>query len=71
MIRTKTTVPLSAALLTLSTEVLAHPSHDHSHWSSPAIHAMFAAALIVAGGAGVWAYRLYRQKSQQSTKVEK
>ncbi len=71
MIRAKIIVPFSVALLTLSTEVLAHPSHDHSHWSSPAVHAMFAAALVVAVGAGVWAYRIYRQKPQQSTKVEK
>ncbi len=54
-------VPISTALLTLSTEVLAHPSHDHSHWSSPVIHAIFAA--------GVWAYHLYRQKSQQYLSV--
>lgn len=62
----KKLMPTSAALMALSTTALAHPGHDHSHWSSSAHHALFLAALVLVAGAGYSAYRHFRQRSREN-----
>lgn len=39
-------------LITLTSVANAHPGHDHSHWMSDFLHAMFYASLAIAIGSG-------------------
>lgn len=43
---------LSAA--SLSGAVLAHPGHDHDHWSSSATHAVLLMSVLAVAAAAVW-----------------
>jgi hypothetical protein len=38
----------------LSGTVLAHPGHDHAHWSSSAAHAALLLSALGVTAAGVW-----------------
>lgn len=57
--------------LGLSANVLAHTGHDHSHWTSPAMHALAYAAVIAIAGAGVWALRQHKAKQRGNQQEEK
>lgn len=35
----------------------AHPGHEHAHWSSPLVHALFYLAILAAAGTGVYLLR--------------
>ncbi|MBM6550725.1 hypothetical protein [Marinomonas ostreistagni] len=52
-----TRVFTSAVALTATSAALAHPGHDHSHWSSPAVHALFFIGIAVVLGAAAWQIR--------------
>jgi len=55
------------AITSVSAGALAHPGHDHGHWSSPALHAVFFLALAaLAAGAGLWALRRSRRQRAQA-----
>jgi hypothetical protein len=41
----------------LAIPALAHPGHDHSHWSGPALHGAFFLALLVSAAALWWSLR--------------
>ncbi len=60
-----------AALAVTASTALAHPGHDHSHWSSPAVHALLATAIVAVIGVSVWALRNRKQSSQSLKKEEK
>ncbi len=65
---TKTLHTLSAipaSIILLSSNAMAHPGHDHGHWSSSATHALLALAFIGVAAVGVWAYRHHQQKNLQ------
>lgn len=47
----------------LMANVVAHTGHDHSHWSSPAVHALAVAALMAVVGAGVWLAKSKKSKA--------
>ncbi len=48
-------------LVALPTAVLAHPGHDHSHWTSEPIHLLTLAAIIgLVSTSVVW----YRKRSK-------
>lgn len=53
-----------AALAVMASTVHAHPGHDHSHWSSTGIHALFYIALGAATVAGIAAAVKYAKKSK-------
>lgn len=61
----------AVASLGLSANVLAHAGHDHSHWTSPAMHALAYVAVIAVAGAGVWALRQYKAKTRGNQQEEK
>lgn len=61
----------AVAQLGLSANVLAHAGHDHSHWSSPGLHALAYAAVIAVAGAAVWALRQHRVKQRSHQQREK
>lgn len=48
---------VSLLALTAVGSVFAHPGHDHSHWSSPAVHAALFIAVAMVVGAGIWKLR--------------
>jgi len=55
------------ATASVSTSALAHPGHDHGHWSSPALHAVFFLAVaVLTAGAGIWALRRSRRQRAQA-----
>lgn len=56
-------------MLLLSSLAVAHPGHDHSHWSSDALHILFygVTALTIALG-GLW---IVKAKNKNSQKEEK
>lgn len=60
----------SLLALVFAGTVLAHPGHDHSHWTSPAIHAVFYIGIIAMVAAGVWQYRKNRSSSKSSQKQQ-
>jgi len=70
MMKLKTVMPISTTLLVLPTEILAHPGHDHSHWSSPLLHSIFAITLLAAAGLGAWTYYRYSQRQQQPQPIK-
>lgn len=47
-------------VLAFAGSAVAHPGHDHSHWTSPAVHAAFFIAVAAIIGAGVWRVRKSR-----------
>lgn len=53
---------VSVSLLFLSTDVLAHPGHDHDLWSAPMLHASQVLGLVFALYVGLKAYRIYRRR---------
>ena len=58
----KNTVRLAGlSLAGMSANLMAHPGHDHSHWSSPAMHSMLFVVLVAAGAAAVYALRQARK----------
>ena len=48
---------VSFLTLMITGSALAHPGHDHSHWSSPAVHAALLIAVAMVVGTGVWKLR--------------
>ena len=62
------TALLSALLLTLSTSSLAHPGHDHGHWSSSAVHTLLVAAIVAIPAIAIWVYRNQHKKAVQRRK---
>lgn len=56
-----------SALFALSSQVLAHPGHDHAHWLSEPIHALTALAIVAIAGTGAYVLRK-RTKSQKTEK---
>lgn len=63
------------ALITASTvfslPVMAHPGHDHSHWSSPALHSLAAAAGIAIIAACAFAVHKRRKRAALQRQEEK
>lgn len=54
---------VGSAMLT-SMSVSAHSGHDHSHWSSDLLHAMFYLSLAAAAGALAFATKKYANKKK-------
>ncbi len=48
---------LPVLLMAVAAVAEAHPGHEHSHWSSPLVHALFYLAIVAAAGAGVYLLR--------------
>lgn len=70
MMAFKKSLPLALALMTPASFVAAHSGHDHSHWSSPAIHSFLLMALVSAVGTGIWFY-LRRSNNIKTVNEEK
>jgi Ca2+/H+ antiporter len=68
-------LPITAALafsaVSLPSTVLAHPGHDHGHWSSAGLHAIAAVALIAAVITGVWFLARRHRSSLQQQRAQK
>lgn len=63
MFRKRHWVSLSALVCTGS--ALAHPGHDHSHWSSPAVHGLLLLAIVVTVGVAIGQCRKVIKSRQQ------
>ena len=71
-----TKASITAGLLSLSTQALAHPGHDHSEWTSPIVHAQLLVSAVIVIGCSLWAlrYRKHnttRDESSQTTHSNK
>jgi len=53
----KKMLPSLVVLMTFSTSVLAHPGHDHGHWSSSILHSILGVAVLLVVAAVVWKIR--------------
>lgn len=47
----------STVLTALSTSVVAHPGHDHSHWTSPMMHSILGFSILAVAGFAAWKLR--------------
>jgi hypothetical protein len=71
MKKLSTMMPSAAALFAVSSDVLAHPGHDHGQLASPMVFAAIALGLVAVVGAGIWASRQHDAASPHSSKQEK
>lgn len=53
------------AMMTFATQTIAHPGHDHSHWSSPMMHSIFGISMILVAGFAVWKIKARAKHSQK------
>lgn len=53
-----------------STLAIAHPGHDHSYWTSDAIHVLTIAAIIGISTVGAFVYKQKKSKQKISFKDE-
>jgi hypothetical protein len=63
MQRSLARLTLALGTAALSGAVLAHPGHDHAHWSSSAMHAALLMSMFALAATGVW-LALRRQKQR-------
>lgn len=59
------------SLLVLSTSVLAHGGHDHSHWTSPYLHVLLYLSIVAVSVGVTIAYVNFTSKSKPSKTEEK
>ncbi|ROS05381.1 hypothetical protein EDC56_0911 [Sinobacterium caligoides] len=57
-------------LVLLSTEANAHAGHDHSHWSSPAIHSLLFVAIGAVALTAIWSFRRRRNKTSKTIETQ-
>lgn len=55
----------SIVLTTLSTNVIAHAGHDHSHWTSPLAHSIFGLSILAVVGIAVWKIKTRSKNSEK------
>jgi hypothetical protein len=63
-------VPAAAGLASMPTVVLAHPGHDHSHWSSGPSHALLLLGILAAASALGWALLRQRRRAAIRSQVK-
>ncbi|KEQ18430.1 hypothetical protein [Endozoicomonas numazuensis] len=63
--KTESLTLLLPMFILASEPVLAHPGHDHSHWSAAMIHALWIAPVILATGFAVYRFRKNKHSKGQ------
>lgn len=62
----RTALIAATAPLTVPAAALAHPGHDHSHWTSFGIHGLFLVGMAAVCAAVVWALSRQGRRAAQA-----